>query len=243
MADVKQFPSTPSVVIPVLHRGRSCAVVDKPAGLAVESDGPDCVVKLLARQLAPPGGRAWPRVVHRLDTGTSGCLAIALNQRGEKALAQGFLEGEIEKEYLAVVRGDVPDEGRFDTAYGPDPTDARRHTTRIETPRRARLSWKLVERFVGAALVRVQLDTGRTHQIRVQFAEAGFPVLGDATYRVTANGTFVPDELDVRAAMPRPALHAARLAFPDPDGNGIDRRVVEAPMPTDVVSLLDRLRA
>ena len=93
--------------IPVLHQGKSCAVIDKPAGLAVESDGADNVLKRLARRLGPPGGRAWPRVVHRLDTGTSGCMCVALNQRGEKRLGDAFLEGEVDKEYLALVRGAV----------------------------------------------------------------------------------------------------------------------------------------
>ena len=229
--------------IPVLHKGRSCAVIDKPSGLAVEADGPDCVVKRLAKELAPPGGRAWPRVVHRLDTGTSGCLCVALNQRGEKALAQGFLDGEIDKQYLALVRGALPDTGKFDTAYGPDPSDQRRHTTRLDTPRRARLTWKLVERFSNAALVRVQLDTGRTHQIRVQFAEAGFAVIGDPIYGVASAAE--SDEKLARAVqiLGRPALHAASLSLPDPDGDGIRRIECEAPTPPDLARALELLRA
>ena len=250
MADTT--PAAPPLTfpdIPVLHQGRSCAVIDKPAGVAVESDGPDCVVKRLARQLAPKGGRAWPRVVHRLDTGTSGCLAIALNQHGEKALTEGFLQGEIDKEYFALVRGELPETGRFDMADGPDPKDARRHTTRLETPRRARLSWKRVEQFADAALVRVVLDTGRTHQIRVQFAEGGFPVLGDAVYGLAGEKGGVAgeppsrDPLEARLALTRPALHAASLSLPDPDGNGLDRIVAEAPLPEDLLRVLALLRA
>ncbi len=239
MADAAQVPAAE---IPVLHRGRSCAVIDKPAGLAVESDGPDCVVKRLSRQLGPPGGRAWPRVVHRLDTGTSGCLCVALNQRGEKRLAQAFLEGTIDKSYLALVRGPIAEQGAFDTAYGPDPRDPRRHTTRIETPRRARLSWTLVERFAGAALARVALDTGRTHQIRVQFAEAGFPVLGDATYGPAVDPLAVDALSRAARALGRPGLHAVSLALPDPDAEGDARVVCEARVPDDLSRALEILR-
>lgn len=228
--------------VPVLHQGKSCAVIDKPAFLAVEADGPDDVIKRLSKQLGPPGGRAWPRVVHRLDTGTSGCLCVALNQRGEKALALGFLEGEIEKNYLALVRGQVPDQGRFDTAFGPDPKDGRKHTTRIETPRRARLSWKLVERFDEAALVRVVLDTGRTHQIRVQFSEAGFPVVGDVTYDPIETSSASPKLQEIARDLARPGLHAVSLSLVDPDGDGIRRVHCEAPMPADLMRALDRLR-
>ena len=239
MADAFQVPAAE---IPVLHRGRSCAVIDKPAGLAVESDGPDCVVKRLSKELGPPGGRAWPRVVHRLDTGTSGCLCVALNQRGEKLLAQAFLEGKIDKSYLALVRGQVAAQGAFDTPYGPDPRNPRKHTTRIETPRRARLSWTLVERFAEAALVRVGLDTGRTHQIRVQFAEAGFPVLGDATYG-PALEPLTDDALSGAAqALGRPGLHASSLALPDPDAETSARVFCEAKIPDDLVRALEILR-
>jgi 23S rRNA pseudouridine1911/1915/1917 synthase len=138
-------------------------------------------------------------VVHRLDRGTSGCLILALRKSSEEALLQAFDQGLVEKSYLAVVQGAPPDEGRFDTAYGQDPRDRRRYTTRIETPRRARLSWVKISQREHDAVLRVALDTGRTHQIRVQFSEAGFPVLGDDTYG-RAGGRLM--------------LHAERIAFP-----------------------------
>ena len=183
----------------VLFRDSGVAVVDKPAGLPVEADSDESVVAVAARELGPPGGRAWPRVVHRLDRGTSGCLALALTRRAEAALVQAFDEGEVEKEYLALVRGSPPAEGSCDTAYGPDPKDRRRFTTRIETPRRARLRFRIEEQHGPLTLLRVVLDTGRTHQIRVQLSEGGWPVVGDDVYGVPG---------------PRLMLHAERLAFP-----------------------------
>ncbi len=204
----------------VLFRDSSLAVIDKPAGLAVDED----VVPLAARELAPEGGRAWPRVVHRLDRGTSGCLLLALRKAAGEALARAFDEGLIEKTYVAIVQGDPPAHARLDTAYGADPNDRYKFTTRVVTPRRARLEYEVVERLRGAALVRVRLDTGRTHQIRVQLAESGFPVLGDETY-----GGPKAERL---------MLHAERLEFP----HAGERRVCVAPWPEALRAAIDRLR-
>lgn len=204
----------------VLFHDSALAVLDKPAGLAVDED----VVPLAARELAPAGGRAWPRVVHRLDRGTSGCLALALTQAAAQGLERALGQGQWEKTYLAVAQGHPPDSGALDTAYGPDPRDRRRFTTRIETPRRARLRYEVLQRLPGACLLRVQLGTGRTHQIRVQLSEAGFPLLGDEVY-----GTAPP-------GIRRPALHAERLAFPHPLGG--ERIECTAALPEDFSRLL-----
>lgn len=194
----------------VLFRDSSLAVVDKPSGLAVDED----LLPLLSRELAPPGGRAWPRVVHRLDRGTSGCLLVALRKSAEEALARAFDEGAIEKTYLALVKGAPPDELQLDTPYGQDPNDRRRFTTRLQTARRARLRFVKVEQLRDAALLRIQLDTGRTHQIRVQLSESGFPVIGDETYGA-------PGE--------RLMLHAERLSFPHPESQARIACVAELP--------------
>ena len=228
-------PAQPALEIGVLVRGRAFAVVDKPAGLAVEADGAQSLVKLLARQLAPPGGRAFPRVVHRLDTETSGCMLIALDDAARVALEAAFERGAVEKEYLALVLGNPPDSGACDTAYGPDPRDRRRFTTRIDTPRRARLSWSTEEKWGPAALLRVKLDTGRTHQIRVQMSESGYPVLGDSTY-----GTTEALALAARVGLARQALHAAFLSLPDPDGGAVV--ACSAPVPQDLAAALAALR-
>ena len=205
----------------VLFHDPSLAVVDKPAGLAVDED----VLPLLARELAPPGGRAWPRVVHRLDRGTSGCLLVALRKSAEEALARSFDEGAIEKTYLALVRGAPPDELHLDTPYGQDANDRRRFTTQLQTARRARLRFVKVEQLREAALLRIELDTGRTHQIRVQLSEAGFPVLGDETYGVPGD---------------RLMLHAERLSFPHPEGG---RRIAcVSELPEALRTALARLR-
>jgi 23S rRNA pseudouridine1911/1915/1917 synthase len=132
----------------------------------------------------------------------------------------------VEKEYLALVAGAPPDEQALDQPYGRDPKDLRRFTTRVHSARRARLSWRVERRLRDAALLRVRLDTGRTHQIRVQLAEAGFPVLGDVVYGIPSEG------------LSRQALHAARLAFPSPLGPRVD---VTAPLPGDLAAALAKL--
>jgi 23S rRNA pseudouridine1911/1915/1917 synthase len=221
----------------VLYRDAALAVIDKPAGLPVEADSNESVVALLARELAPPGGRAWPRVVHRLDRDTSGCLAIALTDAAARGFARLFDEGAIDKRYLALVAGAPPDEASLDTPYSQDPRDRRRFTTRINSARRARLSYRVRERLRGAALLEVVLDTGRTHQIRVQLAESGYPVLGDSTYG---------GPLATLGGLARSALHAERLSFPHPaPGKGIDAIQIDcaAAMPADLTAVITALRS
>jgi len=214
----------------LLHDDADCLVVAKPAGLSVEPSRPGApsAVGAASRLGAfDVDGRAAPGLAHRLDRDTSGCLLLARSDRALAALKRAFEEGQVEKEYLALVAGAPPDAGALDTPYGRNPTDPRRFTTRVTSARRARLSFAVERRLRGAALLRVLLDTGRTHQIRVQLAEAGFPVLGDAPYGVASE------------AIARQALHAVRLAFPRPaDGARVE---VRAPLPEDLARAIEGL--
>jgi 23S rRNA pseudouridine1911/1915/1917 synthase len=214
----------------VLHDDGDLLLVDKPAGLPVEPGAPGAPSAVgAASRLGrfDVDGRASPGLPHRLDRDTSGCLALCRHDRALAAVKRSFEEGLVEKEYLAVVAGAPPERGALDTPYGRDPGNPRRFTTRVTSARRARLSFEVAERLPGAALLRVKLLTGRTHQIRVQLAEAGWPVLGDATYGV------------VSPLVARQALHAWRLALPLPSGGRI---AVEAPLPADLAALLAALR-
>lgn len=213
----------------VLHDDAACLVVDKPADLPVEPAGPSSpsVVGAASRLgRFEVGGGAAPGLAHRLDRDTTGCLLLARTDAALLALRAAFEAGQVEKWYLALVAGTPPDAGTLDTPYARDPADARRFTTRVASHRRARLSFRVERRLAGAALLRVALDTGRTHQIRVQLAEAGWPVLGDATYGVAS------------PVIGRQALHAVRLAFPSPAGG---RVVADAPLPTDLAGALAAL--
>jgi 23S rRNA pseudouridine1911/1915/1917 synthase len=213
----------------LLHDDAACLVVDKVAGLPVEPVKPGgvSVVSAVSRLGGfDVAGRNLPGLVHRLDAQTTGCLMLARTDRALQALRRAFEDGQVEKEYLALVAGAPPDQQALDTPYGRDPRDTRRFTTRVRSARRARLSWRVERRLRDAALLRVTLDTGRTHQIRVQLAEAGFPVLGDVVYGV-------PSEW-----MARQGLHAARLAFPSPAGPRVE---VTAPLPGDLAAALAKL--
>jgi 23S rRNA pseudouridine1911/1915/1917 synthase len=206
-----------------LHDDADVLVVDKPPGLPVEPavPGAPSVVGAASRLGAfDVEGRARPGLAHRLDRDTSGALLLARHDRALAALKRAFEEGRVEKEYLVLAAGAPPDEARLDTPYARSPADARRYTTKIASARRARLSFRVERRLAGAALLRVVLETGRTHQIRVQLAEAGWPVLGDAVYGVAS------------PAIARQALHAERLVFPLPaDGTRVE---VRAPIPADL---------
>jgi 23S rRNA pseudouridine1911/1915/1917 synthase len=223
-------PVAAQPALPVLHDRGGALVVDKPPGLAVEPAGPSSPSAVGAAALLGPfdvEGRAVPGLPHRLDRDTSGCLLLARTDAALAALRRAFQEGRVEKTYLAMVAGEPPEEGALDTPYARREDDPRRFTTRRPSPRRARLSFRVERRWAGGALLRVALETGRTHQIRVQLAEAGWPVLGDATYGVPG------------PAVGRQALHAWRLAFPDPETG---RRVeVEAPLPGDLRAALASL--
>ena len=216
----------------VLYDDPDCLVVNKPAGLAVEAEGPKGEgVLTAARRLGPfsVGGRNLPGLPHRLDRDTTGALLLARSDRALAALRRAFERGAVEKHYLALVAGAPPAEGQLDTPYGRDPKDPRRFTTRVSSARRARLTYRVLSFFPGAALLAVHLDTGRTHQIRVQLGEAGFPVLGDLTYGVPGGGLL------------RQGLHAVRLAFPRPkDGERVE---VSAPLPQDLALAIGRLEA
>ncbi|QRN95288.1 RluA family pseudouridine synthase [Archangium violaceum] len=224
--------------LPVLHDDAALVIVNKPAGLVVEPSGNvPSVVELLAARLPPfdVEGLAQPGVVHRLDRETSGCLALARTDEAVAALDRAFQEKRVDKRYWALVLGETPESGRLEAPYGRDPKDPRRFTTKVRSARRAALSYEVRERLKGATLVEVKLETGRTHQIRVQMAEAGHPVLADSLYG--------PEETRAHPAakaLERHALHALRLSLPSPlTGEPVS---VEAPLPEDFQRALAMLR-
>ena len=224
-------------------------MIDKPAGLVVHP-GPGTprgtlVNALLGqvRDLSGVGGVLRPGIVHRLDKGTSGLLLVAKNDAAHRDLALQFAGRTVEKEYLALVLG-VPRtrEGKVDAPIGRDPRDRKRMSVVATRGREARSTWRLLETLDGAALLRVRIHTGRTHQIRVHLASLGHPVAGDATY----GGTRTPSSRSAAAraallSLTRPALHAAHLAFRHPRSGA--RLSFESPLPPDLDLTLAALRA
>jgi 23S rRNA pseudouridine1911/1915/1917 synthase len=182
-----------------------------------------------------------PGIVHRLDRGTSGLLVVAKDDETHRALARQFAGRTVEKEYLALVLG-VPAQrsGTLSAPIGRDPVHRKRMSVRAPRGRPALTRYAVVEAFDGAALLRVALHTGRTHQIRVHLASLGHPVAGDDVY----GGRRVPSSRRAREALvglERPALHAARLAFEHPTRH--ERLAFESPLPEDIAGVLQRLRS
>ncbi len=236
LPELQKAPASPAgPKLRALYEDPKWLVIDKPSGLTVEpeADQPS-VVGLAAAQFGgfDVGGVAQPGVAHRLDKDTTGCLILSKTDVALGELRQAFEDKRITKTYLALVWGTPPETGTLDQPYGRHPEDPRRYTTRFNSARRARLSWKRLEQFgEEAALVEINLDTGRTHQIRAQFADLGHPVLGDWLYGTAAAKA---------AGFGRFALHAARLTL-----EGLTKRTLtlEAPLPDDFRSAVEALRA
>jgi len=233
----------------VLHEDADLLVLDKAAGMVVHparGTPAGTVVNALLHRLGEPevaGDRVG--LVHRLDKDTSGCLVVAKREQALTTLQAAFKAREVEKTYLALCHGAPPDEGRLDTLYGRHPGDRTRYTTRVQSGRTASTAWRVQERFGDrAALLAVSLETGRTHQIRVHLAEAGWPLLADAVYGGARREARLAEEDPVRraaGAIGRQALHAWRLAFAHPRTG--KRLSFEAPLPRDLEAALSLLRA
>jgi 23S rRNA pseudouridine1911/1915/1917 synthase len=243
------IPQPEAIPLRVVHEDAHLLVLDKPAGLVVHpgagARSGTLVNALLhhVRDLSGVGGVLRPGIVHRLDRGTSGLLVVAKDDATHRALARQFAERDVEKEYLALVLGvPAPRVGEITAPIGRDPVHRQRMSTRAPRGRAARSRYAVVEAFDGAALLRVRIHTGRTHQIRVHLASLGHPVAGDTAYgggRKPACRTEA-----ARAALlslERPALHAARLAFTHPAKG--ERVAFESPLPEDLDRVVGALRS
>jgi len=210
-------------------------VVDKPAGLVVHPAPGHATGTLVHGLLAldPEGGEEpeRPGIVHRLDRDTSGLLVVARSQEAHRRLQELVRERAVEREYLALVVGRPRSRaGRIEAPIGRDRHDPVRHSLDTDSPRGAVTHFEVVEQLARHTLLRVALETGRTHQIRVHLEAIGLPVAGDPVYGR-------PGELGLE----RQFLHAARLAFPHPVTG--ERVEAESPLPADLAAALDRARA
>jgi 23S rRNA pseudouridine1911/1915/1917 synthase len=242
------LPQPEDLPLAVVHDDPRFLVIDKPAGLVVHPGAGAAAGTLVnallfhVRDLSGVGGVLRPGIVHRLDKGTSGLVVVAKDDVAHRALSAQFAAREVRKEYAAVVHGrPTPATGTIDRPIGRDPVHRRRMAVDAPRARAARSTYAVRERLDGAALLDVRIHTGRTHQIRVHLASIGHPIAGDDLY----GGRRTPScsRKEARAALdafPRPALHAARLAFRHPATG--DPLSFESPLPADLESLLAALR-
>jgi 23S rRNA pseudouridine1911/1915/1917 synthase len=220
-------------------------VVNKPAGLVVHPGAGNADRTLQNALLALDGKlAALPRagIIHRLDKETSGLLIVARTLPAHTALVRMLEQREIHRGYEAICRGVMTAGGTVDAPIDRHPTDRVRMAVR-EGGRESVTHYRVIKRFRAHTHVRVQLETGRTHQIRVHLAHAGFPIVGDRVYggRLTLpKGAGEALRQAVRD-FPRQALHAARLQFAHP----VTGRPVEcvSPLPADMRGLLEVLAA
>jgi len=232
---VEALPQPEEIPLDILYEDRDLIVINKPAGLVVHPaaghDTGTLVNALLhhCTDLAGIGGEKRPGIVHRLDKDTSGVMVIAKNEAAMNSLARQFKERETEKEYLALVRGEPsPPGGTVETTIGRHPVHRKKMAVNVRGGRGAVSRYEVLKNFGEVSLVRVRIETGRTHQIRVHMAHIRHPVIGDTVYGRNSS---------VKA--PRQMLHAARLSLTHP---ATGRRLTfEAPLPADMKNCMDSL--
>ena len=233
-ANLPPLKATPEdLPVEVLYEDAAVLAINKPAGMIVHAGAGNhegtLVNRLVHRfqeDLSRVGGDLRPGIVHRLDKETSGVLLVARTDAAHRALAAQFSGREVEKTYLALVRGKVRDEtGRITKPIARDPVRRTRMTAGLEKGREAITEFRVLQRFEKFTYLEVRIGTGRTHQIRVHMLSTGHPVAGDLVYGPAKQ----PDA-------PRMFLHAWRIVFDSPATN--QRVTVEAPLPAELTGWL-----
>jgi 23S rRNA pseudouridine1911/1915/1917 synthase len=236
-------PAAEAIPLAIVHEDADLIVVDKPAGLVVHpgAGNPNHTLQNALLHHAPELA-ALPRagIVHRLDKATSGLLVVARTLAAHTALVRALQTHAVERRYEAVVCGVLTAGGTVTASIGRHPTQRTRMSVR-EDGRPAVTHYRVERRFRAHTHARVQLETGRTHQIRVHFAHIGHPLVGDPQY-----GGRLKVPAGARAALAtalrafkRQALHAGRLALAHPRTGAA--LVCDAPMPADLRTLLEVL--
>lgn len=259
-----------AIPLDVVYEDADLAVVNKPAGMMVHAGSGQnedarskgtLVNALLYRfnTLSSTAGELRPGIVHRLDKDTSGLIVVAKNDRAHAALGVMFSERQVKKTYIALVEGEVKrDKGTITAAVSRDPVRRTRMTTQPNENARSAVSHyevvrRIATRFGKFTLLKVRIETGRTHQIRVHMASLGHAVVGDTLYGGAGQLT---DQRAMQAAKTKAArrnaeperlrlgrnfLHAARLEFAHPlTGKGLE---LEAPLPAELNGFLERLES
>ena len=222
------------VAFDVIDEQPDFLVINKPAGLlvhhtATKPEEVTLINGLLFRypEMKDLDSMDRPGIVHRIDKNTSGILIIARNQQAQQHFSQMFHDRQIHKTYLAVVRGTPANQGTIDLPIGRHPIDRHKMATFGVETRQALTHYKVIEQFKTAAILEVNIITGRTHQVRVHCASMGHGLLGDDTYGITS------------PLINRHALHAWKVSF-----NYLGKDFsYQAPLPDDLTQLIDALKS
>ena len=229
------IPLTPLVGLTVVYNDDDIVVIDKPVGCAAHPSpgwmGPTVVGALLAAgyTISTSGPAERAGVVHRLDAGTSGLMIIAKTDAAYLKLKEMFRNHEVEKTYHALVQGHMdPSTGTIDAPIDRHPKEDHRFAV-VATGKESITHYEVIEYYRSVSLVKVELETGRTHQIRVHFSALSHPLVGDTTYGADP-------VLGKKMKMSRPWLHALELRFNHPV-NGIPL-TLRAAYPADLQASL-----
>jgi 23S rRNA pseudouridine1911/1915/1917 synthase len=219
-----------AIELTLVHEDEDLLVVDKPAGLVVHPGSGNWSGTMLNALLhhAPASGDL-PRagIVHRLDKDTSGLLVVAKTEAAQTALVRQLQARTVKRTYMALVRGKVERDGTVDAPIGRHPVQRTRMAV-VAGGKPAVTHYRVKRRYAAHTLLECDLETGRTHQIRVHLASIGHPLEGDPVYAGKARGVFR-----------RQALHAWKLAFVHPrSGKPV---AFESPLPADFTALLEAL--
>ncbi len=233
------------IELDIVHEDKHVLVINKPPGLVVHPGAGNAAGTLQNALLHFDAKLAQiPRagIVHRLDKDTSGLMVVARTLEAHTALVRAIEAREVEREYEAVCLGVMTGGGLVDAPIGRHPVDRVRMAIR-EDGRDAVTHYRVIQRFRGHTHVRLKLETGRTHQIRVHMTHIGYPLVGDRVYggRLLLPKGASPELIESLRAFRRQALHAARLAFEHPKtGKPIESA---AALPADMQRLIDVLAA
>jgi 23S rRNA pseudouridine1911/1915/1917 synthase len=228
------------IALNIVHQDRDVLVVHKPAGLVVHPGAGNAAGTLQNALLHFDAKLAQiPRsgIVHRLDKDTSGLMVVARTIEAHASLVRAIEAREVEREYEAICMGVMTGGGTVDAPISRHPVDRTRMAIR-ENGREAVTHYRVVQRFRGHTHVRLKLETGRTHQIRVHMAHVRYPLVGDRVYggRLLLPKGATPELIEALRDFRRQALHAIKLSFAHPR---TDKPITcEAPLPQDMQNLL-----
>jgi len=241
-------PAAETIPLEILYEDSDLVVVNKPAGMVVHPGAGNASGTLVnallghCHDLSGIGGELRPGIVHRIDKDTTGLLVVAKNDPAHRSLSQQFKEHTIKRVYLALVFGSPKaDKGRIESAIGRHPVDRKRMSGAARRGKKAVTHWQAVSRYPGVTLMRLKLETGRTHQIRVHLCEAGHPLVGDTVYGGSGRLATIQDTQlrELIKGMGRQALHAKTLGFIHPaTGEYLE---FDTELPMDMVRIIDYL--
>jgi len=242
LIEFEEYPAEPMTIVPVemeldiVYEDAALAVINKPSGLVVHPGAGHNDVTLVHGLLAKLsglsgiGGVMRPGIVHRIDKDTSGLLVVAKTDAAHIALTEALKRHEIKREYLAIVHGVIDhDRGKIDAPIGRNPQN-RLLMDVVPDGKHSVTHFQVIERFADHTLVRCQLETGRTHQIRVHFKYIGYPIVGDPQYG-----------LKKQASTSGQALHATSLSFIHPITN--KSLAFEAAPPQEFEEMLKKVQS